>query len=81
MLRNHDGVGKEDPGLRHTGTIARIEILPSEFARLLSHDVMKQIIAQLEKMGFLYVTLDLAGFRSGSMNESVAERVPATSIG
>ena len=67
--------------VRHHGTIARIEILPSEFARLFSHDVMKQIVAQLERMGFLYVTLDLAGFRSGSMNESVAERIPATSIG
>ncbi|MCJ7737914.1 MAG: hypothetical protein MUQ10_11490, partial [Anaerolineae bacterium] len=71
----------ENHGLRHIGTIARSEILLSELARLLSHDVMKQIVSQLEKMGFRYVTLDLAGFRSGSMNESVTERVPAASIG
>ena len=50
-------------------TIARIEILPEEFERILADDVRKRIYAQLKSFGFTYVTLDLLGYRTGSMNE------------
>jgi pyridinium-3,5-biscarboxylic acid mononucleotide sulfurtransferase len=47
--------------------IARIEVEPVDFDRLLAH--RQTIIAAFQQIGYQYVTLDLAGFRSGSMNE------------
>ena len=52
-------------------TIARIEILPEEFERILADDVRKRIYSQLQSFGFTYVTLDLLGYRTGSMNETL----------
>ena len=52
--------------------IARIEIDPSEFEKLLSH--REQIRAAFRSYGFAYVTLDLEGYRTGSMNEVLHER-------
>jgi uncharacterized protein len=57
--------------LRHHGQLARIEIPVAEFSKLLSAAVAQQLISGLKKLGFTYVTLDLTGFRSGSMNEAV----------
>lgn len=52
--------------VRHHDTIARIEISPDDFGRLLSqHD---QINRTLREIGFSYVTLDLFGYQTGSMN-------------
>ena len=53
--------------VRHHGTAARIEVEPGDFEAILSHREM--IVQQLKAAGYTYVTLDLAGFRSGSMNE------------
>ena len=53
--------------VRHHGTTARIEVEPGDFHTVLSH--REVIIQQLKAAGYTYVTLDLAGFRSGSMNE------------
>ena len=52
-------------------TIARIEIMPEEFEKLLAEDVRKNIYLQLKSFGFTYVTLDLLGYRTGSMNETL----------
>ena len=52
-------------------TIARIEILPEEFEKILADDVRKRIYSQLQSFGFTYVTLDLLGYRTGSMNETL----------
>jgi uncharacterized protein len=57
--------------LRHHGELARIEVPATEFSSLLSEDVVQQITASFKKLGFTYVTLDLTGFRSGSMNEAI----------
>jgi len=46
--------------------IARIEVLPSEFKKLLLH--RSAIIKYFKKMGYKYITLDLSGYRTGSMN-------------
>ena len=51
----------------HGGTLARIEVAPSEFAHVVERRL--QITGELKRLGFSYVTLDLVGFRSGSMNE------------
>ena len=51
--------------------IARIEVPEAEIARLTQHGVRQEIIRQLQTLGYSYVTLDLRGFRSGSLNETV----------
>jgi len=56
--------------VRHHDMVARIEILPDEFSALFKQ--RDRILKELNNLGFPYVTLDLAGFRSGSMNEALA---------
>ena len=58
--------------VRHHGTVARIEVPSSDLARLVSEDLSHRVVAHMKKAGFTYVTLDLEGFRSGSMNEALA---------
>jgi pyridinium-3,5-biscarboxylic acid mononucleotide sulfurtransferase len=53
--------------VRHHGEIARIEVLPEEMPRIIKYH--QEIHNRLRELGFLYVTLDLGGYRSGSMNE------------
>lgn len=60
--------------VRHHGETARIEILPDEFPKLLANEKRAKIDRQLKKLGYTYVTLDLAGYRSGSMNEVLRAR-------
>jgi uncharacterized protein len=52
----------------HRGDLARIEVPPEELARLASTAVSQELVARLKSLGFRYVTLDLEGFRSGSLN-------------
>jgi uncharacterized protein len=54
--------------VRHHGDIVRIEIARDEFARALSAEMAGQFTSIFKKLGFKFVTLDLEGFRSGSMN-------------
>lgn len=53
--------------VRHHTDVARLEIEAAEFEGVLRQ--REQIVARLKALGYAYVTLDLAGFRSGSMNE------------
>lgn len=55
--------------VRHHGETARIEVPQAEMMRLLEEKVRSNIIAGFKKLGYTYVTLDLEGYRSGSMNE------------
>lgn len=55
--------------VRIHGTIARIEVLPAEFEKLLQH--REQIVTAFKNYGFTYVTMDLQGYRMGSMNETL----------
>ena len=55
--------------VRIHGSVARIEVMPEEFGRLLSH--REEIVRELKRIGFTYITLDLQGYRSGSMNETL----------
>ncbi|MBI4749642.1 MAG: ATP-dependent sacrificial sulfur transferase LarE [Acidobacteria bacterium] len=57
--------------LRHHGDIARIEISPTELPRALDPVMAQQLVAALKPLGFLYIALDLEGFRSGALNTSV----------
>lgn len=49
--------------------MARIEIMPDEFEKLISDDIRNRITKSFKEYGFEYVTMDLIGYRTGSMNE------------
>ncbi len=51
--------------------IARIEVLPEEIERAVQPEIREKINVEFKKYGFSYVTLDLAGYRTGSMNETL----------
>jgi uncharacterized protein len=55
--------------VRHYQNLARIEIQKEEMERLMDPDLRERVVSHLKKIGYTYVTLDLQGFRSGSMNE------------
>ncbi len=57
--------------VRIHGSIARIEILPEDFTKIIQADIRSKIYDDLKKLGFSYVTLDLKGYRTGSMNETI----------
>lgn len=57
--------------VRIHGTMARIEVLPEEFERLMREENRRGIADRLKEFGFSYVTLDLQGYRTGSMNETI----------
>lgn len=61
-------LGFKELRLRYHQQIARVELPRKDFGRL-SDSLIDQIVNQLKKLGFTYVTLDLQGLRSGSMNE------------
>ena len=54
--------------VRHHGELARIEVPLAEVARLAEPGVRERVVAGLKSLGYRYVTLDLEGFRSGSLN-------------
>jgi uncharacterized protein len=55
--------------VRHHGELARIEIARSDLSRALTLDMLDRITAALLPLGFVYVTLDTRGYRTGSMND------------
>lgn len=55
--------------VRHHEQLVRLEISQAEMDRILHREVFKELAARFRELGFKYVTLDLEGFRSGSMNE------------
>jgi uncharacterized protein len=73
-------LGFQQVRVRHHGDLARVEISRSELSGALSLEMLDRITAALRPLGFLYVTLDTEGYRSGSMNQSLLEIVPASAI-
>src|SRR5215217_3917314 len=65
--------------VRHHDQLVRIEIAPAEMDRVLRKDLIDELARRFRELGFKYVTLDLQGFRSGSMNE-VLDRPQITQI-
>ncbi len=61
--------------VRHHGELARIEIAREDLARALSIDTLDRMTAALKPLGFLYITLDMQGYRSGSMNDVLIEHI------
>jgi pyridinium-3,5-biscarboxylic acid mononucleotide sulfurtransferase len=62
------GLGLRQFRVRHHDTIARLEVLPEEIGIVVEQ--REAIVMRLMELGYTYVTLDLRGFRSGSMNEA-----------
>ena len=60
--------------VRIHGNIARIEVLPEEIIRIVEEENRIRIAEEFKKYGFDYVTLDLQGYRTGSMNETLNEK-------
>ena len=69
-------MGFEQVRVRIHGDIARIEIMPSDFIRFLSDDIRITVNNKLKEYGFNYVSLDLQGYRTGSMNETLTNPFP-----
>ncbi len=59
--------------VRHHDTIARIEVRPDDMAKLAAEPIRSQVVAKLKSLGFQFITMDLQGFRSGSLNESLSD--------
>ena len=55
--------------LRHHDQLARIELNPDDFEKVMTEPARSKIIRKIKALGFKFVTLDLQGFRSGSLNE------------
>lgn len=70
FIREHLGVAQVR--VRHHGSVARIEVLPEEISLLLDEHAREKIASHLRALGFSFVTVDLEGFRSGSLNSLLA---------
>ncbi len=74
------GLGLTQFRVRHHGDIARLEVMPDDMPTLLQR--RQEIETKMKSFGYLYVTLDLGGFRSGSLNDVLRRSgdIPAVQI-
>jgi uncharacterized protein len=61
--------------VRHHGDVARIELNPDQINMMMDENIRKKVVSKLKEIGFKYVSLDLEGYRTGSMNEAVSELI------
>lgn len=59
--------------VRHHDTVARVEVKPEDMEKVTTEPSRSLIVEKLKSLGFKYVTVDLQGFRSGSLNELLTE--------
>ncbi|MDQ0285387.1 uncharacterized protein J2Z49_000480 [Desulfofundulus luciae] len=69
------GLGFSSVRVRHHGPVARLELLPEEICRISDVQLREEINRELKRLGFRYVSVDLAGLRSGSLNDLLAPPV------
>ena len=67
------GMGFRQFRVRHHGQVARIELPIAQLPKLLEESRRAQVVGDFRALGFVYVALDLAGYRSGSMNEVLGD--------
>ena len=73
VAENHIKIlGIDQVRVRHHGNLARIEVPKKQISILLDEDNNRKITEKLKELGYSYVTVDLQGFRSGSMNDQLA---------
>jgi uncharacterized protein len=63
------GLGFRQVRVRHHGHTARIEVEPGDISRLADPGIRSRVVEHLKALGYRYVTIDLQGYRTGSMNE------------
>ena len=63
------GIGLKQFRVRHHDTIARIEVLPKDIPMLLQNGRRTELVKKFKEIGYKYITIDMEGYRSGSMNE------------
>ena len=59
--------------VRHHGKIARIEVPPNDISKIADASIREIILEKIKLLGFQYISLDLQGFRTGSLNEMLSE--------
>jgi uncharacterized protein len=64
-------LGFRELRVRHHGEVARVEVPLTELPRLLHAEVRERLVAELKALGYRFVTVDLEGFRSGSLNTGI----------
>ncbi len=64
-------LGFKQVRVRHHGNIARLEVNADQLQQLVEPAIRDEVVRKLRELGYLYVTLDLAGYRTGSLNEAV----------
>ena len=64
-------LGFEVARVRHHGTVARVEVPPERLPEMVSGKVREAVVRAVQEAGYTYVTLDMQGFRTGSMNETL----------
>jgi uncharacterized protein len=57
--------------VRHYGDTARLEVAPQDLANFLQEEARHRVTAFLKELGFRFVTLDLEGYRMGSLNQAL----------
>lgn len=57
--------------VRHHGATARIEVAAHDIPRLIAKETRESIVAHFQQLGYTYISVDLAGYRTGSMNEAL----------
>ena len=60
--------------VRVHGTLARIELLPEEMEHMMAEPLRREIYDEMKLIGFSYIALDLKGYRTGSLNEVLAQK-------
>lgn len=68
------GLGFTDFRVRHHGPIARVEVLPDAFDRIMRAGIRTEIVEQLRAIGYTHVTIDLEGYISGKMDRTINEK-------
>ena len=70
-------LGLRQVRLRHHGEVARIEVDPAEFEDGISPDLLRRMAAAIKPLGFKWGSLDLEGYRLGSLNEVLVDLGPS----
>jgi len=66
-------LGVSELRVRHHGDIARIEVKKDQIEKISAEPVRTKIVEKFKELGFKYISLDLQGFRSGSLNETLTK--------
>jgi uncharacterized protein len=67
-------LGLRECRVRHHDNIAIIEVAPKDMSTLLNSDIRKDLIQYVKSLGYIYVTMDLSGFKSGNLNDILKEK-------